>query len=258
MRSFVRFLAPWLLIGCASGTSQPTLGEADLRVLFVGNSLTYANDMPGLVHTLAESAGFNMAYAVVASPNYSLEEHWYGGIAETIRALEADVVVLQQGPSSLLESQAHLRFWAGELAGPIREAGGVPALLMVWPDATRSHAFDAVRDSYLGAAQAVDGLFLPAGDVWRAAWARDETLSLYGPDGFHPSRAGSFAAALAVFVGIFDASEALAGCSLPSVPGVPPEVAELLCHATLDVWSGEGGAFERSSGAETVHGRTGR
>lgn len=84
--------------GRPSGTSQPTLGEADLRVLFVGDSLTYANDMPGLVHTLAESAGFN-----------------------------------------------------------------------VWPDATRSHAFDAVRDSYLGAAQAVDGLFLPAGDVWRAA-----------------------------------------------------------------------------------------
>jgi hypothetical protein len=52
------------------------------------------------------------------------------------------------------------------------------------------------------AAQAVGGLCLPAGEAWRAAWAVDPTLALYGPDGFHPSAMGTYLAALVVYEGI--------------------------------------------------------
>ncbi|NIW67124.1 MAG: hypothetical protein GWN23_26180, partial [Gemmatimonadetes bacterium] len=39
------------LPGCSSGPglSGPGPAEADLRLLFVGNSLTYTNDLPNLV-----------------------------------------------------------------------------------------------------------------------------------------------------------------------------------------------------------------
>ena len=47
-----------------------------------------------------------------------------------------------------------------------------------------------VSQSYTAAAKAVGGLLLPAGDAWRAAWAIDPTLALYGPDGLHPSTIG--------------------------------------------------------------------
>ena len=52
----------------------------------------------------------------------------------------------------------YLRTWTETLAPVIRQAGGTPALLMVWPEATRIDAFDAVYRSYQGAAEAVSGL----------------------------------------------------------------------------------------------------
>lgn len=139
----------------------------------------------------------------MAKPNYSLEDHWNSGIAAVIQQRRADVVILQQGPSSLPENQIYLRTWTERLAVPIREAGGLPALLMVWPPSDRIDAFDAVRDAYRNAAEAVDGLFLPAGEAWRAAWRLDPQLGLYGPDGFHPGLLGSFTAALTTYAVVF-------------------------------------------------------
>ena len=47
-------LIPLLLVpGCA--TAQ--VGEPPMKVLFIGNSYTYVNDLPSLVEALAEAAG---------------------------------------------------------------------------------------------------------------------------------------------------------------------------------------------------------
>ena len=178
--------------------------SADLTVLFIGNSLTASNDLPALTRAVAASAGLTLSYAVSVRPGFSLEDHWHAGAADLITVAGADVVVLQQGPSSLPESQEHLRFWAEQLAGPIRAGGGRPALLMVWPEASRLIAFDDVYASYRGAADAVDGIFVPAGDAWRAVWRRDADAGLYSSDGFHPSRLGSLVAALTIYAVLFE------------------------------------------------------
>ncbi len=52
---------------------------------------------------------------------------------------------------------------------------------------------------YAHAAQDVGGLLVPVGEAWRAAWRRDESLGLYGADGFHPSPIGTYLAALVFF-----------------------------------------------------------
>jgi hypothetical protein len=69
----------------------------------------------------------------------------------------------------------------------------------VWPDQSRFFDFDGVSDSYETAAQSVGGLLFPAGEAWRLAWARDASLALYGPDGFHPSLLGSYLVALVMY-----------------------------------------------------------
>lgn len=190
-------------VRCSDGTAGPGAGGT-LTVLFIGNSLTATNDLPALVRQIAQAAGATLTYDVVAPGGVSLEDHWNDGITDRIAQVGADVVVLQQGPSSLPENQEHLKTWATMLAGPIRAAGGVPALLMVWPESTRQSAFDAVRTSYRAAAEHAGGLFIPAGEVWRETWRRDPDVALYGTDGFHPSLAGSFAAALTVYAVLFD------------------------------------------------------
>lgn len=203
-------------------TIEDPIPEADVRVLFLGNSLTYTNDLPSLVQTIAEAAGHTFAHGTVARPNYSLADHWAAGGADAVRAAEADVVIMQQGPSSLPENQEHLRSWTEQFAPVIEEAGGRPALYMVWPDDTRIPAFDDVRDAYEGAADAVGGLFIPAGDAWRAAWDAGLTTPLYGPDGFHPSGLGSAIAALTIVRALFD--EPLTGLPAriePTAPGLP-------------------------------------
>jgi hypothetical protein len=121
---------------------------------------------------------------------------------EVIRSRRWDYVVLQQGPSSLPLSRDTLILASELLDAEIQEAGGRTAELMVWPARDNIASFDQVRVSYQEAARAVDGLFLPAGEAWRTAWATDPSLPLYGDDGFHPSELGTFLAALVVYEGI--------------------------------------------------------
>ena len=66
--------------------------------------------------------------------------------------------------------------------------------------------FPDVLASYRNAARAARAELLPAGDAWRAAWRRDPKLPLYGSDGFHPSRLGSYLAAVVIYAGLVKAS----------------------------------------------------
>jgi hypothetical protein len=176
-------------------------GDGTLRVLFIGNSLTYTNDMPAMLEAIAAAEpGPGIEIEVVAVPNYSLEDHWNQG--DAVRAIRRggwSVVVLQQGPSALSESRVLLIDYAKRFAEEIQRAGARPALYMVWPSRARSFDFPGVSASYTAAAKAVSGVLLPAGDAWRKAWRLDPDLVLYGPDGFHPSRLGSVLAALVIY-----------------------------------------------------------
>lgn len=199
-----------LLLGCSgkSGADRvkaQAASGAGLRVLFIGNSLTYANDLPLIVQAFAKAAGQEMQVESVTHGGFSLEDHWsQGGALRAISSQKWDVVVLQHGPSSLPESRVELRDSAKKFAERIRKAGARPAFYMVWPELERSAFFDAVRDSYSLAASDVDGIFLPAGEAWRAAWRRDPKAPLYSGDDFHPSVAGSYAAALSIYGMLFD------------------------------------------------------
>jgi len=218
-----------LTVTLACGDAYPA--GSTVRVLFVGNSLTIANDLPGLVRSLAEAGGAVVIVTRdVSQGGYSLEDHW--AAAESRDALAAggwDVVVLQQGPSALPESQVSLAQWAGTWAEAIRVQGGTPALYMVWPERARLSAFDSVSTSYRSAAQQAAAQLYPAGDAWQAAWLRDSTLALYGPDDFHPSVMGSYLAALVIYRGI-------TGRDPPSLDiGIPAQLEATLQAAARDV-----------------------
>ena len=185
-----------LVAGLAAAQPAPSI-----RVLFIGNSLTSANDLPGMLGTLSRTAGGPpVDCESVAFPNYSLEDHWNrGDAAKAIARGGWQTVILQQGPSALPESQVLLREYTRKFDAPIRRAGAKTALYMVWPFSTRRGDFDGVKASYQAAARDVGGLFLPVGEAWRAVWRRDPTISLYGSDGFHPTAEATYLAALVIY-----------------------------------------------------------
>jgi hypothetical protein len=205
------------------------------RVLFIGNSLTASNDLPGLVAALAQSAGDRLECHAVTVGGYSLEDHWTQGDARRAIAQGGwSTVVLQQGPSALPESQRLLREYASRFDREIERIGARTALYMVWPSASRRFDFDGVSRSYANAAKAVGGLLMPAGDAWRAAWRRDSTIALYSPDGLHPTPAGSYLAALVIYQGLSTRSPIGLAATLTSTTGAwPPVVISPALAATL-------------------------
>jgi hypothetical protein len=195
-----------LLAPASAATQEQTAAPGPLRVLFVGNSLTSTNDLPARVAELAASTGRALEVGEVVFDGFSLEDHWNQGDAR--RAIASgtwDVVVMQQGPSALPESQVNLRAWAIRWADEASKYGTKPALLTVWPESYRKGALVDVIASYRRAARAAGAELLPAGDAWRLAWRCEPRLPLYGPDGFHPGSLGTYAAALVVYGRLFHA-----------------------------------------------------
>ncbi len=203
--------------------------------MFIGNSLTYTNDLPEMLERLLESKGIEVsAVEMEARPDFALQDHWSSKTTmTTLSSTDWDVVIMQQGPSAT-EGRPSLLKYARLFAAEIRKVDAMPAFYMVWPSAARLRDFPGVADSYRTAAQSVDGMLFPVGEAWVAAFLSDPEIRLYGRDGFHPSRLGTYLAALVMF-------EQLSGCdprSLPSeIPGlrkgdpVDPRVAGILHEA---------------------------
>ena len=120
------------LAALAACSSTPTgvNQDAAFRVLFIGNSLTYTNDLPRLLQAMADAAGAEPMYVEsVAFPNFALEDHWHEGSAR--RAIDQGgwrYVIMQQGPSSLAENRANLIEWSQRFAEPIRAVGATPVV----------------------------------------------------------------------------------------------------------------------------------
>src|SRR3954466_13642343 len=118
-----------------SASQRPIPAGPGDGVLFVGNSLTFANDLPGMVERLAAAAGVRLPTAQVTFGGYSLSDHLANGdAARSIAGGGWRVVVLQQGPSGQPESRIELRSDTAKFDALIRRAGARTAIFAVWAD----------------------------------------------------------------------------------------------------------------------------
>jgi hypothetical protein len=215
-----------LLLACAGSKTTSEPGPADL---------------PGTVARVGAMADETIHVQSVALPDFAVIDHAIGmsNAVEMIRGGNWDYVVLQQGPTTTSIGRDTLVLAVRQLDPSIRAPGARAALLMVWPPSGNLDRFDAVRQSYQEAAEAVHGLFLPAGEAWRAAWAVDPELPLYGADGFHPSELGTYLAALVVYEGItghdaraLPAAAAVAAHPL-AIPATKIRLLQRVAHETV-------------------------
>lgn len=224
---------------CNSATGPRLIGEGT-RILFVGNSHTYVNDVPGILQALADSGGgHKLAVMSVANPNYALIDHWYDGA--TARELAKGgwaYVVMQQGWTPAGVCQDTLRLATSLFAPPIKGQGGVPVLYQTWPPVDRPGQWQGTIESYRLAAEDVDGLLFPVAEAWLRARQLHPTLDLYS-DGFHSNGAGAYLTALVMYARLFNETPVGLPSRLRTRAGVTidlgPALAELLQEAAAEV-----------------------
>ena len=74
-----------------------TSSGATTRILFVGNSFSSRNDLPGLVTALAASVGRVVETSSIVAGGASLRRHFNAGaVARALAGLHLDFVVLQE------------------------------------------------------------------------------------------------------------------------------------------------------------------
>lgn len=201
-------LAFVLVAGFSACATPQVAGPSNERVrsiLFLGNSLTYYNDLPAMVERAAQAAGVNLRIGSVALPNVAVIDHADGltPAREAIAAQRWDLVVLQQGPTPEGICRDTLALGAERLAPLIAAAGGSVAVLSPWTRITVPGFLPEARRSAVIAANAVQGKVLFVGDAWRLAMERDPSLQLHSSDGYHPGPTGSWLAALLIVEQVF-------------------------------------------------------
>lgn len=230
------------LLSCSSqSSSQPDspyhdphepLPTEGLNVLFIGNSLTYSNDLPGMLERMLLLADFKVGHFESRTlPNFGLPDHWANqDTREQMRREGWHFAVLQQGPSAT-EGRPYLLDFTPMFANELAKVNAKTALYMVWPARQRFFDFAGVSDSYQTAARSIEGVLFPAGEAWLEAWRYDPNISLYSEDRFHPSVLGTYLAALTMFEQITELPLDQLPDYIPATSGnipLEPELAEIL------------------------------
>lgn len=189
-------------------------GKPGLRVLFVGNSHTFVNDVPGLTAKLAAAANVErplLAYSE-APGGTSFRMHWEGGrVQKLLKGAKWDVVVLQDQsvmPNlSKAERDVETLPYAKKLDEAVRESGARTVLFMTWgyqPEYPAMLARSRIVHQEL--AGALKAELVPVGTAWERALAKRPGITLWSGDGNHADIRGSYLAACSFFTAFYGLS----------------------------------------------------
>jgi hypothetical protein len=126
MRTFVGAILSLSSVGCIAGlASVASAAEKPLQVLFIGNSYTFVNDLPGLLSGLAKAArGRGIETGQWTPGGCTFQQHVRNGKAvEMIRKRKWDFVVLQEQSQVPFMAKPLMRQFARPLHEAARKQG---------------------------------------------------------------------------------------------------------------------------------------
>jgi len=215
------FLLCFLLVSlssCSANLDCPDTGSAIacVRVLFIGNSYTSVNDLPGMVASLARAGGHPIQTGMIAPGGWTLAEHLNS--TQTLDALQSspwDFVVLQEQSEipAVEQTRAQEMYPAGrELVKKIRQTGAQPVLFLTWahrdgwleknlPDYESMQL--QINQGYMAIANELFVPVAPVGYAWLTARLQAPGLELWQADGSHPTEQGTYLAACVFYAVLF-------------------------------------------------------
>jgi hypothetical protein len=202
-----------------------------VNVLFVGNSFTSRNDLPGLVARLAGAAGQRMDWRLVSAGGASLRRHWNAGVAA--REIETggyDRVVLQEQSTLPVKNAKRMHENVRLFDAAIKAAGAKTVLYMTWARRHAPATQQAITDAYTAVGAELGADVIPAGVAWQRVLLEPGHPVLHDKDGSHPTVAGSYLAACCALAVLFKTSPA----GLPAPAELVAGEAALLQHAAAE------------------------
>ena len=177
-----------------------------MKILFIGNSYTYFNDMPKILERICRENGIELTTDSVVKGGYTLAhflslDNEYGVRAHALLSSEKyDFVVLQEQSLRPAYSRETFIKCVGELLPLIGANGATPLLYETWGRANGAQALKErndthdgmhakIKEGYEQAGEKYGVKVVHAGDRLHEAYLRGEAV--YNEDGSHPSPLGS-------------------------------------------------------------------
>lgn len=196
-----------LIVGLA-GVSATASKEPDqpkaksLKVLFIGNSQIYYNDLPRTVEALAESAPAEQPRIRAdrfVSGGASLERLWNAGMGKgtargKIMEEKWDYVIVQE----IYNAKAENFNMYAPLFHELIKTNGSKTVLFCTASVSPMYpkGFQELYDMHIAMGKKLHVPVAAAGKAWLSYWGdnptADQRLGLYDPDKAHPGKKGSY------------------------------------------------------------------
>jgi hypothetical protein len=214
--------------------AKKSRGRGPTKILYVGNSFTARNDLPGLIARLAEARGTAIEHRLIHAGGASLRAHWNAGpAAEAIRDGGYDAVVLQEQSTLPVKNAARMHENVRLFDGVIRAAGARAVLYMTWARMNAPESQQAITDAYTAIGMELGAAVAPVGVAWQRFLRANDRPVLHDRDQSHPSVAGSYLAACVFLATLF--RESPVGVDV-DVPGLSAGDRAALQAAARQAW----------------------
>jgi hypothetical protein len=209
--------------------------ERPTRILFVGNSFTARNNVPGMLAALAAARGRTVEHKLISAGGASLKMHWNKGDAlNALQHTKYDYVVLQEQSTLPVKNAARMKDNVRLFAGAVVASGAKLVLYLTW---ARSHAPEsqkAITDAYTSIGKELGAIVVPVGEAWKRVLNKAGHPILHDKDQSHPSLAGSYLAACVFLATLFEENPVGIAADLK---GLSAENARLLQDAAWETHS---------------------
>lgn len=234
--------------------------QSSRKVLFIGNSYIYTNDLPNMIKTLASDCGDTLEYSQSTPGGCTFQNHLSN--STTLSLIQQggwDHVVLQEQsqlpsfPYSQVQNECFP--YAEQLCQTIR--GTTPQAMVVffmtwgrrdgdasncanYPPLCTYEGMDSLLCArYTEMAEQNHAALSPVGRVWNHLRNEHPEIELYSSDGSHPSAVGSYAAAVTFYTILFQRSPSCISNDLAvdaAAAQAVRETVEQVVYDSLDYW----------------------
>lgn len=178
------------------------------KLLFIGNSHTYFNDMPQMVAELFRICLQEEILPVMLTHG-GMTLRWHAEQEQTRFNLQYggyDYLIFQQATHPFDGKEALIRS-AKNLLALAPPNGPKPVAYMTWAQKDRPQDQAELTDAFFSLARQLDILLAPAGLIWERMRAACPEAELYYRDGAHASPLGSYLAAVSILMVTADLTE---------------------------------------------------